>query len=187
MIVTGANSKRQPEIATFTETFADGVVNTPLSSRLQMGDSKDRLSLAYNSFFADIWVNGPDSKGVLIHVVTTGRGNPAEDARLNLQLVLRAGEVLETGTGQRFVLGPEELELEAAALGGLIRHHGWELQLAADARLSWPFYPYNPYADAPETELEQAVGRLTIPLRFTTGRYIRPDEQEINLRIAVPE
>jgi hypothetical protein len=187
MIVTGANSKRQPEIATFTETLNGEVVNLPLSSRLQMGDSRDRLSVAYNSFFADIWVTRPDSEGVSIHIVTTGRGSAAGSPQLNLQLVLRAGEVLETGTGQRIVLGSEPLDLDAAALGGLIRHHGWEMRVDPTARLSWPFYPQNPYADSPETSLEQAVGRLTIPLRFTTGRYIRPAEQEIDFRITILE
>ncbi|MPY91402.1 MAG: hypothetical protein GEU99_26275 [Luteitalea sp.] len=55
-------------------------------------------------------------------------------------------------------LGPEEI-------GGSIRHRGWTLEVDPTARLTWPIYPYNPYRDAPETELRHAVGRLSVPLK----------------------
>jgi hypothetical protein len=53
------------------------------------------------------------------------------------------------------------------------------------ARLSWPVFPHNPYADAPETSLNQAVGRLTIPLRtkFVPGGYVKPAEQQVRFKI----
>jgi hypothetical protein len=69
-------------------------------------------------------------------------------------------------------LNPEEL-------GGSIRHHGWTLKTDASARLLWPVYPFNPYANAPEKELKYAVGALWVPLTLKDGKYIRPGEQEI--------
>src|SRR5262245_60145154 len=48
-IVTGANSKRQPELATFVEKSKERVTTIPLSSRLRMNDERDRLGLAYPS------------------------------------------------------------------------------------------------------------------------------------------
>jgi len=51
LIISGANSKHQPELATFSESFGGATYNTPVSSRLQLGDKQDRLSLAYNTFF----------------------------------------------------------------------------------------------------------------------------------------
>src|SRR5262249_19710067 len=53
LIVTGANSKRQPELATFVEKTKDRVTTIPLSSRLRMSDERDRLGLGYSTFFAE--------------------------------------------------------------------------------------------------------------------------------------
>jgi hypothetical protein len=33
------------------------------------------------------------------------------------------------------------------------------------ARLVWPVYPFNPYKNAPETELRHAVGVLSTPVQ----------------------
>src|SRR5438552_14499372 len=62
LIITGANSKHQPELATFSEKLQGQVYYLPLSSRLQMGDERDRLSLAYNTFFTDLYVPTPSDQ-----------------------------------------------------------------------------------------------------------------------------
>jgi hypothetical protein len=190
LIITGANSKRQPELATFRETlraqaFAGQVFHMPVSSRLRMGDDQDRLSLAYNTFFSDLYVSAPLESTVKLRFVITGKGTPPEEAVLTLQLCLKAGETLETAAGKTLVLGPERVELDSNALGSWIRHHGWTLEIDPAARLVWPVYPYNPYADGPETTLEHAVGALSVPLRLKSehNHYIRPDEQEISFTL----
>jgi hypothetical protein len=182
LIITGANSKRQPELATFSEKLLGQVFHMPVSSRLQMSETADRLSLAYNTFFADIYVPAPLENEVALRVAVTGKGSPPADARLTLQLCLKNGETLETGAGKKVVLGPERVELSASELGGWIRHHGWTLKTDPAAALIWPVHPHNPYADAPEKGLERAVGALSVPLRLKSqpGRYIRTGEQEIS-------
>ena len=181
LIITGANSKRQPELATFSETLLGQTVHMPISSRLQMSDARDRLSLAYNTFFSDLYVPTPSDRELSLRFVITGRGNPAEAPQLTLQLCLKAGETLETGAGKKITLGAERIELQPADLGGWISHHGWKLKLDPTAKLVWPIYPHNPYADAPETNIQYAVGALSVPLRLKSqpGRYIRTNEQEI--------
>jgi hypothetical protein len=52
--MTGANSKRQPELATFSERPLGSVSHPPLSSRLQMSEERDRLALACNTFLSDL-------------------------------------------------------------------------------------------------------------------------------------
>jgi len=153
----------------------------PLSSRLQMSDQKDRLSLAYNTFFTDLYIPAPSESEVSFRFAISGKGPPADESQLALQLSLKAGEELETGGGKKVVLGKERIELGPDALGGWIRHHGWTLKVDPGARLVWPVYPYNPYADGPETGLEHSVGALSVPLRLKSkpGHYIRPGEQEI--------
>lgn len=181
LIITGANSKRQPELATFSETLLGQTVHMPISTRLQMSNTQDRLSLAYNTFFSDLYVPLPSERELSLRFVITGRGNPAADPRLTLQLVLQAGEMLETGAGKKIMLGTDRLELSPAEIGGWISHHGWKLKVDPTAKLVWPVYPFNPYANAAETDIKYAVGALSVPLRLKSqpGRYIRTNEQEI--------
>jgi hypothetical protein len=181
LIVTGANSKRQPELATFSGTIGGQLFHMPISSSLRMDEEGDRLGLAYPKFFSELAVKVRSDSALQLQFSITGLGQPPEEARLTLQLSLKRGETLETDTGARFLLGAEPLDLGPEALGEWILHHGWRLRLDPEARLAWPVYPYNPYRNAPETGLEHAVGTLTVPLRFQpqAGRSILVGEQQI--------
>ena len=147
-----------------------------------MSDDQDRLSLAYNTFFSDLTVPPPSDIELSFRFSITGRGKPAEDSRLTLQLCLKAGEVLETGAAKKMMLGLDRLELSPDELGGWIRHHGWRLKIDRAARLIWPVYPHNPYTNKPETLIDHAVGALSVPLHLNSqpDHYIRPGEQEIS-------
>jgi hypothetical protein len=187
LIITGANSKHQPELATFSERLPGQVVHMPISSRLVMGDDQDRLSLAYNTFFGDLYVPRPSETDLAFRFSITGKGRPAEDSRLTLQLCLKHGETLETGAGRKITLGRERVDLSPDELGGSICHHGWQLKFDPTARLVWPVYPHDPYTNAPEKSLDHAVGALSVPLRLKAqpGHYVRPDEQAISLLVEV--
>ncbi len=185
LIISGANSKRQPELATFFERFGSNTYAMPVSSRLQMGKDADRLSLAYNAFFVDLYVPTPTANSVSLRFEITGKGRPPDEADLNLQLVLKSGQTLETGAGKKIMLGSDPIELAPKDIGGWIRHGGWTLKVDPEARLAWPIYPYNPYANAPEKTLEHAVGRLTVPLHLESEHgYIRPHQQEISFTLS---
>jgi len=182
LIISGANSKRQPELATFSEKIEGQIFHLPLSSRLQMNEREDRLSLSYQTFFSDLYVPAPSEKELRLRFVLTGRGTPAEETKLNVQLCLKAGEILETGAGKRIVLGTERVELSPEDLRGEIRHHGWTLKVDPTARLVWPMYPFNPYMNKPETKLDHAVGLLSVPLQAKRTKedwFVRPGEQEV--------
>lgn len=187
LIITGANSKRQPELATFSEIINGALIHLPLSSRLQMGEKGDRLSLGYNTFFTDLYVT-PSTDALSWRFSISGRGRPGPDTRLNLQLCLKSGEALVTESGQRVQLGVEPVELAPDQLGRRIQHHGWTLELPAGATLAWPVYPHNPYTNAPETNIDFAVARLSIPitLKPRPGKYIRAHELELPFRLRVP-
>ena len=184
LIVSGANSKRQPELASFSEKLLGQTFYMPVSTRLQMGETVDRLSLAYNTFFTDLYIPVPSSDELSFRFAITGKGNPSQDPRLTLQLCLKPGERLETGTGKTVTVGSERIELGPEDLGGSVRHHGWTLKIDPSARLVWPVYPFNPYANGPETALEHAVGALSVPLTLKDGKFIRPGEQEIKFLLS---
>jgi hypothetical protein len=167
LIVTGGNSKHQPELATFREQTTAGVKTVPLSSRLRMSEDRDRLALGYSTFFAEAELPTPSDERLPLRfaITETGRGR-LRDVQLNLQLCLRPGETLETATA-KVVLGEDRIELSPDQIGGRIRHGGWTLRVDQPARLTWPVYPFNPYANAPETSLRRAVGLLTVPVSVT--------------------
>ncbi|HWQ53956.1 MAG TPA: hypothetical protein VN442_09735 [Bryobacteraceae bacterium] len=187
LILSGGNSRRQPEIATFAETTAGTVQHLPLDSRLDMTDAADRLWLAYNSFFSEIEVPRATGSGMDIRFKISGRGPAPESARLALQLVLHPGEELETAAGVRVRLDQQRVTLNSTEIAGAIRHHGWSIETGADCSLVWPVYPYSPYRNGPETRLDRAVGVLTFPLRLKSekDRFVRPNEQVISVRLKV--
>ena len=184
LIISGANSKRQPELATFTEKIDGQTYYMPMSSRLQMGKDQDRISVSFNSFFADLYVPTPAGNSVTLRFEITGKYNPPQEADLNLQLVLKPGETLETGAGRTFTVGEDKIDLGPDEIGGWIKHNGWTLKVDPTAHLTWPIYPYNPYANAPEKTLDHAVARLTVPLQLK-GEHggIRPHQQTITFTL----
>ena len=163
LIVTGANSKNQPELATFTEKIGGRVVHTPTSSRLKLADAGDQLALAYNSFFAVIEVPTASDKRQEFRFAITPTGRLAE-AELNLQLVLQPGEALESAERRKVVLDEKPIRWSAEETGKWIRHRGWTLTLPPGTRLTWPIYPFNPYRNGPEIELAHAVGTVSFAL-----------------------
>lgn len=182
LIVTGANSKHQPELATLTERLPGQLIYMPLSSRLQMSAAQDRLSLAYNTFFSDLLVPAPSGNRLAFRFRITGRGDPAPEQHLNLQLCFRSGEALETAAGKKFMLGTKRIELSPADIGGWIRHRGWKLSVDPAAQIVWPVYPHNPYGNGPEKIPRHAVGRLTVPLALkpqSEDWTVLPGEREV--------
>jgi dienelactone hydrolase len=169
LIVSGANSKRQPELASFAERVGETENHLPLSSRLDMSDAGDRLALSYNTFFAELKVAPPDAETISFEIATTPRGR-AVDRRLGLQLTLKPGQFLETATGVSVLLGEARVALGAEQVGAWIRHDGWTLRVPEGTRLEWPVRPFSPYANAPETGIEHAVGVLTRPLEAQAER-----------------
>jgi hypothetical protein len=165
LIVTGANSKHQPDLATFLDKSRDRVTTIPLSSRLRLADDRDRLGLGYPTFFAELEMPPPTVEKLPFRfTITETAPNRLQDCRLNLQLCLKAGEPLETASG-KFALDDKRIELGPDQIGGRIRHRGWVMRVDPSARLVWPVLPFNPYRNAPETDLRYAVGVLSVPVK----------------------
>lgn len=164
LIISGANSKHQPELATFTEVIGKDSIHMPVSAYFKMGDKSDKLALAYNVFFATIDVPRPTTSKLTFDITTTYKYGEAV-SELNLQLMLKPGSILETGSGKKIKLGGDKIELDDASLGGWIKDNGWKMQIPQGAHLVWLVYPYNPYRGKLETDLSKAIGRLFIPLK----------------------
>lgn len=133
VILSGANSKRQPELATFRERVRGQVYYLPLDSRLSQGEQSDRLSLAFNTFTADLDAGPPSEAGLPLRF-TVRRKSAPEEAFLTLQLALKPGQAVETAAGRKFVPSAEAVALEAGDLGGAVRHRGWKLTWSGTER-----------------------------------------------------
>ena len=176
MIISGANSKRQPELATFAEEMDDGISHLPMSSRLDMKPEGDRLALAHNKFFCLLDVPPPSDDQVRLQFGINRKGT-MRPTRLTLQLVLKNGETLETAAGKRITLGTEQIDLASTDIGEWIRHNGWTLRTESPMSLKWPVYTYNPYANRPTEDIEQAVGAYSME--------IEPRSQTISFTLEV--
>lgn len=187
MIVTGAGSKHQPELATVMEMADGGMLTVPQSSRLVMSDEADRLGMAFRRFFVDLQVPRPERERLSFRFRVTELGSGRMgDASINLQLVLKPGEVLETAR-TKVTLGKNTIDLTPEQIGGFIRHGGWTLKVPPTAHLTWPVLPFNPYRNARETDLTHAVGRLRVPLTVEKhGWVLNWGRQEIQFSLDVP-
>jgi hypothetical protein len=154
----------------------------PLSSKLEMTAEHDRLALAYNTFFTVIEPTVISDKQMRLHFTITPRGG-IENSRLNLQLCMKDGQTIETEAGGKLLLSASKIDLSSQDLGGWIHYPGWKMRIDAPARLSWPVYPYNPYANAPETSLEHAVAALSVPLRASGSEESPRHARVVNILI----
>ena len=164
LIITGANSKRQPELATFTEQIGGENIHIPIETDLRMEPDTDQLALAYNVFFARLQLSTPSEKRMAFRIKTTYKWGDAV-SRLNVQLIMKEGQEMETGTGRKFILGKDKIDLGEAELGGVLTHNGWTMHLPAGMQFTWPVYPFNPYKASAETDLSKAIGLLSLPLQ----------------------
>jgi hypothetical protein len=189
MIITGAGSKHQPELATIMERAEGQVTTVPQSSRLRMSDELDRIGMAYLTFFVDLQVPRPEPGRISFQFRITEVGpNRMGEASINLQLVLKPGEVLETAR-MKVTLDKNPIDLGPEQIGGWIRHRGWALQVPPTARLTWPVLPFNPYRAGPETDLRYAVGRLQVPLKVEkrADSVLNWGRQDIGFTLEAPQ
>ncbi len=187
LIVSGGNSRNQPELATFQERIGGSVTSTPLDARLEMREAGDRLWVAMNRYFAELFVAPQTREEARLRFTITGRGPAPDEARITLQLVLAPGQEIKTGTGLSAVVSEAPIDWGAAELGGVLMHNGWTLRLPEGARLRWPVRPYNPYRQAPERDLARAVGALSVELKLKPDakQYVRPAEEQIEFTLRV--
>jgi hypothetical protein len=182
LIITGANSKQQPELATFSEKIGEQIFAMPISSKLEMTKDGDRLALAYNTFFAVLEPTVISDKQVRLRFTITPRAG-ITGSQLNLQLCLKPGQTIETGGGRTLALDSTHIALSPEDLGGWLHYPGWRIRTDAPTTLTWPVYPYNPYANAPETTLEHAVAALSVPLHATGSEDSPRQSMEISILI----
>ncbi len=187
LIIDGANSRRQPQLATFSEKTADGWEMMPRGGRLMQSPGGDTVAVAHNSFSAEIFAPPASPRAAELHFRINGRGPAPQEAWLGLQLCLKPGEQLTAGSGQVVTIGSKPIDWDSKTIAGKLRHGLWTLHVDHDAQLQWPVYPYNPYRNRPETDPRFAVALLRLPLNLHAdpAHWLQINEKLIHLRITV--
>jgi hypothetical protein len=124
----------------------------------------DRIDSAMEGFSFGLRVGAVDDKTCRLLATVETTYNVSEPARVNHQLRLKLGGVLETGSGRRIELTEKPVELDSEAMGGSIRHGNWTITIPPNSTLYWPFRPYQPYGSVQLEPLSKSVGRLTTEL-----------------------
>jgi hypothetical protein len=187
LVLSGANSRHQPGLATFQERLGATLAYTPLDARLELSGEGDRLWLAYQRYFAEILALPPTDREVRLRFTITGRGPAPGEARLTLQLILIPGHSIATAAGRSATVSDAPILWDAGQLGGAVMHNGWTLRLPPGASLEWPVRPYNPYRNGPDPDLKRAVAALSVPLALSPRpeSYVRPAETVLDFSIHV--
>src|SRR5260370_30916509 len=115
-----------------------------------MGVVVVRLSLAHNTFWSELYVEPPSERELKFRFVINGKGRPPEEAFATLQLVMKPGQELETGSGRKIVLGSQPMDLKSETIGGSIRCGGGGLRVGPAARVALAPYPRSPHPKARE-------------------------------------
>lgn len=174
LILGGGNTKLQPAWSNFAvgdltalahrpgDTNPDFLPKRALyhvpSKATLAGTSEPFLDLTYGTEACRLQVVPKDDRTLEYVISSTATADLPVHAHVTL--LPHLGKPLETGAGQKVVLGKKELQLTAAQLGGWVAHAGYRLHVPATATLLWPALPHNPYrADGRATPEE---GRIVV-------------------------
>lgn len=189
LILTGGNTKLQPLWSTFTagdtallghspgDTDPDfaaptGLIHVPSSARLDTEGSAVHLEYGPTSCICRLRIHDGATAEVYYELAADSDLPVAAHAAF----LPHVGERWETAERCGLLDGP--LHLTARECGGWFAHHGWRLDLPADAIVQWPVYPHNPYTKDGSATLEDARIVVTIDL----GSRPRRAELRISIR-----
>lgn len=118
---------------------------------LTYGPAKFRLSID---------VKGPSQVVYSVEVVKPS----ALPMAAHLTLMPRLGTALETGSGQKQVLGKEPVNWTPEQLAGSLTYAGCRLQLPPAASVHWPLLAHNPYHKDGSATIAEGRVEIRIPL-----------------------
>jgi hypothetical protein len=158
LIVGGGNSKDQPEWSNFLLSGSQGPVYLPGAARLERNEEADSVSLDYGEQACTIQAAILDERRLAV----TLQGPDGSKGQLLLKLNPKSA--LATGAGHSLALDGDPIRLTSEDAGGWVGQEGWRVQLPAGAEMTWPVYPFNPYAADGAAPIQEAAGILSVPL-----------------------
>jgi len=185
LILGGGNTKLQPAWSNFTVGDMDllkheagdispnfipegDLYHVPSEAAL-IREPEAGLNLRYGNEECRVRVNPVDSRILEYRIEATAFADLPIVAHLTLIPHLK--ESLETGGGEKVILGESPLNFTSEQLGGKLTHAGYTLHLPENATLHWPALPHNPYRkDGSATAAEGRI-EIRIPLDKQNSAY----------------
>jgi len=165
LIVSGGNSKAQPEWSNFVFPASGRPTYIPSNGTVREKNPRDAVILTYEDKRASIEVSPKSKKELQLKAHLENLGSSATG---QLVLYLRAGSTFKTATGEVFSLSDKPVEVSAENSGGWIEYDGWRITLPHRSRVSFPSYPFAPQNRQAKAALSEARGLLFYPLDSTT-------------------
>ena len=160
LIIGGGNSRSQPEWSNFIIAGGGQQVYLPGAATLSPGTDKDAVTLVYAGQQCAIEVRILSRERLLARLSVA----PGSSTRGQLPFKLSAKSRLTTDSGETYTIGREPFTIIAGASGDAVVHEGWRLHLPAGSSLTWPVFPFNPYAADGAAPIEEAMAVLSLPL-----------------------
>ena len=185
LIIGGGNTKLQPAWSNFTVGDINLLKHTPGDTDPKFVPSGELyyipttatlfqdpalgLDLCYGPEKCSLRVY-PKSDTILEYEIETSAESQLP-VIAHLTLIPHLGETLETGGGQKFILGESRKDLSPQELGGSFTFAGYRLSLPDVASLHWPALPHDPYKKDGAAEPSQGLIEIRIPFDAPIKKY----------------
>jgi len=164
LIISGGNSKAQPEWSNFVFSRGGRLVYIPSSGVVREKNPRDAVTLSYEEKKASIEISEKSKKELQIKTLLDDTGASATG---QMVLYLKSGNTLRTAIGKIYPLSEKPIEVAAEASGGWIEYEGWRLTLPPRSKVIFPSYPFSPETRQAHAPLSEARGLLSYPLDAT--------------------
>jgi hypothetical protein len=161
LIITGGNSKAQPEWSNFVFSRGGRPAYIPSNGVVREKNPRDAVTLSYEDKKASIEVSEKSKKELQIK---TRLEDPGSSATGQLMLYFKSGNTFKTATGSVYSLSEKPVEVSAENSGGWIEYNGWRMTLPPRSKVLFPSYPFCPQERQSRTSLSEARGLLSYPL-----------------------
>jgi hypothetical protein len=147
--VDGSNSKRQPEIGTFTASRTDGAffdraASLPVGGRWRRGRGLGTLTIGYPDFTADL-AFVPRGDELVLTVRARALRPRLKRLMMHVRLPFRWGARLRTQSGGACVLGEHAPVELSAPQRGWIESGGVRFSASMPFTATWPYIPFSSY------------------------------------------
>lgn len=149
-LVNGSNSKRQPDVATFTvlensgEEFLPLSDYLPLRGRWQSRGKLGAIEAEYRSFNASIEFLPKNDRGLVVRVRAKPRRRIARLA-FNVILPFEWGQAIRCGGGAAFVLGEDRPDAITRSVDTWLSNGMVRFSASKPFQCTWPFNAFSSY------------------------------------------
>lgn len=184
VIVTGSNTKLQPQWSTFTVGDTSllyhrpgdidpkflpppGLYHVPTKASLVSNGNAVALTYGEEECRLDVEVRGPKQTR-LVYSTAERMHKPVE---AHVTLLPHFGEKWRTASGREGVFDKEPVWLGPGESGAWFEHHGWRISIPPEATVSWPVEPHNPYRKDGFAGMDEGMLVAVLPFSEQTRRY----------------